>query len=176
MCTPLNTWCSSLHGFTPASGHCLRATSTRYLRQAAGEAEGRGKRLEAKVNASIDDQVDIKALLDKGVNNLLKLDYLYETADTEKKRDIISSMYPEKLTFDGFSLWTTRINEVIRIIYSMGEGFSENKNRTNGNKSSLSCKVGLLGFEPRKTESKSVVLPLHHNPINIPKFSLGLQI
>ncbi len=25
--------------------------------------------------------------------------------------------------------------------------------------------VGLLGFEPRRTESKSVVLPLHYNPI-----------
>lgn len=29
--------------------------------------------------------------------------------------------------------------------------------------------VGLLGFEPRQTESKSVVLPLHHNPI-VPNF------
>jgi hypothetical protein len=27
--------------------------------------------------------------------------------------------------------------------------------------------VGLPGFEPRLTESKSVVLPLHHNPIVI---------
>ncbi len=26
--------------------------------------------------------------------------------------------------------------------------------------------VGLPGFEPRQTESKSVVLPLHHNPIS----------
>lgn len=25
--------------------------------------------------------------------------------------------------------------------------------------------VGLLGLEPRQTESKSVVLPLHHNPV-----------
>ena len=25
--------------------------------------------------------------------------------------------------------------------------------------------VGLPGFEPRQTESKSVVLPLHHNPV-----------
>lgn len=25
--------------------------------------------------------------------------------------------------------------------------------------------VGLLGFEPRMTESKSEVLPLHYNPI-----------
>ncbi len=29
--------------------------------------------------------------------------------------------------------------------------------------------VGLLGFEPRQTDSKSVVLPLHHNPALIPK-------
>jgi hypothetical protein len=28
--------------------------------------------------------------------------------------------------------------------------------------------VGLPGLEPRLTESKSVVLPLHHNPINTP--------
>ncbi len=27
--------------------------------------------------------------------------------------------------------------------------------------------VGLLGFEPRQTESKSVVLPLHHNPVPV---------
>ena len=26
--------------------------------------------------------------------------------------------------------------------------------------------VGLLGFEPRKTGPESVVLPLHHNPMN----------
>ncbi len=30
--------------------------------------------------------------------------------------------------------------------------------------------VGLPGFEPRQTESKSVVLPLHHNPIFHPLF------
>ena len=35
--------------------------------------------------------------------------------------------------------------------------------------------VGLLGFEPRQTESKSVVLPLHHNPILVPKVNLGMQ-
>ncbi len=29
-------------------------------------------------------------------------------------------------------------------------------------------RVGLLGFEPRRTESKSVVLPLHYNPIVAP--------
>lgn len=75
------------------------------------------------------------------VNNLLKLDYLYEKADTEKKRDIISLIYAEKITFDGFTLRTTRINEVIQIIYSKVEGFSENESKTNWNKSNLSCNI-----------------------------------
>ena len=35
--------------------------------------------------------------------------------------------------------------------------------------------VGLLGFEPRQTESKSVVLPLHHNPIFKRLFRFGVQ-
>jgi hypothetical protein len=33
--------------------------------------------------------------------------------------------------------------------------------------------VGLPGFEPRQTESKSVVLPLHHNPIFLTSFVFG---
>ena len=40
--------------------------------------------------------------------------------------------------------------------------------RSSSNKKELSSSVlpvGLLGFEPRQTESKSVVLPLHHNPV-----------
>ena len=39
-----------------------------------------------------------------------------------------------------------------------------NKNGQTDKKIDLSNKVGLLGFEPRQTESKSVVLPLHNNP------------
>ena len=93
------------------------------------------------------DIVDFNDLLNKGVKNLLKLDYVYETEDTEKKREIISSMYPEKMTFDGFSVRTNRINEVARLIYSMDVGSSENKNRTNGNNSNLSRQVGMTRFE-----------------------------
>lgn len=73
-------------------------------------------------------------------------------------------MYPEKLTFDGMSYRTSRLNEAVELIYKLGEGFSENKKGQISNKTDLSSLVGLLGFEPRQTESKSVVLPLHHNP------------
>ena len=74
-----------------------------------------------------------------------------ENGDTEKKREIISSMYPIKLTFDGEALRTPSINEVARLIYIMDVGFSENKNRTTQNNSGLSCQVGMTRFElPRK--------------------------
>jgi len=101
------------------------------------------EKLEAKLSTYCHDHVDIKDLLDKGIDNLIKLEHIYETSDIEKKREIISSMYPEKMTFDGFSFRTNRINEAVRLVYSMGEGYSENKNRTNGNNSNLSCQVGL---------------------------------
>ena len=50
------------------------------------------EKLEAKLSSCNHDESNIKDLLNKGINNLLKLDYLYETADIEKKREIISSM------------------------------------------------------------------------------------
>jgi hypothetical protein len=49
------------------------------------------------------------------------MDYLCETAVTEKKTDIINSMSPEKLTFYEFTIRTMRINEVSRIIYNVAD-------------------------------------------------------
>ncbi len=118
------------------------------FREMKTEYSNKLEKLEAKLSTSNHDKIDISDLLDKGINNLLKLEYLYETADIEEKWEIISSMYPEKMTFDGFSVRTIRINGVAGLIYSMDAGFSENKNRTSGNNSSLSCQVGTTGFEP----------------------------
>ena len=56
-------------------------------------------------------------------------------------------MYPEKMTCDGFSVRTIRINELASLIYSMDVSFSKNKNRTNQNNSSVSCQVGTTRFE-----------------------------
>ncbi|MEP7233622.1 MAG: recombinase family protein, partial [Ginsengibacter sp.] len=77
------------------------------------------EKLEAKLTVYNYNQVDIKDLLDKGINNLLKLDNLFESAGIEYKREVISSMYPEKMTFNGFSFRTSRINEVARMIYRL---------------------------------------------------------
>jgi site-specific DNA recombinase len=80
---------------------------------------------------------------------------VYETGDIEKKREVISSMYPEKLSFNGFSLRTTRINEAVRLIYALDKDFTQNKSRTNEKKYHLSCQVGAARFEPATSCSQS---------------------
>ena len=54
-------------------------------------------------------------------------------------------MYPEKLTFAGEQLRTTRINEAAQIIYTLDKAFSENEKGQNGNKTILSSQVALAG-------------------------------
>jgi hypothetical protein len=51
------------------------------------------------------------------------------------------------MTFGWASFQTDRINEVAGLIYHMGIVFRENKNRTSGNNSNLSCEVGMTRFE-----------------------------
>ena len=46
----------------------------------------------------------------------------------------------------------------------LDDGLANRSINRSGN--SPKCLAGLRGLEPRTTESKSVVLPLHYNPIN----------
>ena len=57
---------------------------------------------------------------------------------------------------------TDRLNEAVSLIYSQDKAFGENKNGENQQKMELSSLVTRPGFEPRQTESESVVLPLYY--------------
>ncbi len=66
------------------------------------EAEERIMILEAKLNdftANTAATVDIDNLVYKAVENLKKLDLLYLNADISRQRDIIGSIFPEKMEF-----------------------------------------------------------------------------
>ena len=104
--------------------------------------------LEAKLSGLSHSDINIKDLLDKGIDILLKLDYVYETADIDKKREVISSMFPEKLHFENSSLRTGRVNEAVKFIYMIDSNLGGNKKGQAKNKFDLSCKVGTTGFEP----------------------------
>ena len=125
------------------------------FRQMSASYKSKMEKLQAKLTTFNHDNVDIVCLLDQGIGNLLKLDYIYETGDIEKKREVISSIYPEKLSFSEMSVRTSRINEAVRVIYTLDKAFSENKTGQNGNYSTLSCQVGMTGFEPAASSSRT---------------------
>ncbi len=104
--------------------------------------------LEAKLAGCSVAEKSIDGLLNHAVNTLGRLDTLYEEGTVSQKRQIISSIFPEKLTFDGFQYRTFRINEAARLIYTLGNGFSETKNRKSSEISHLSGWVVPTGIEP----------------------------
>ncbi len=108
---------------------------------------------------------NIEPLLSRAITMLSCLDTLYEHGDNKSKRDIIGSIYPEKLVFDGFQYRTTRLNEAVELIYRMDKGFSKNKNEQIESKINLSTLVTRPGFEPRQAESESAVLPLYYRAL-----------
>jgi site-specific DNA recombinase len=140
----------------------LDATDYKTIKQ---EGEERITALEARLFSSPAQNPNIEALLDKILDNLCPLDKFYEEGDLKRKRMIIGSIFPEKLTFNGFYYRTTRINEAIRLIYMMSRELDENKNGQPEENFELSIPVARPGFEPRQTEPKSVVLPLYYRAI-----------
>jgi site-specific DNA recombinase len=119
------------------------------FREMKTEYTGKLEKLEARLAIRDQGHEDVPGLLDAGIDNLLKLDYIYEDGQIDRKRTVISSMYPEKLTFDGDRLRTNRINEAARIIYTLDKGLDKNEKGQNGNIPVLSSQVGKTALEPK---------------------------
>lgn len=105
-------------------------------------------KLEAKLASLTDGDVNITGLLNKGIDNLLRLDFVYANAEIELKRNIIGSVYPEKMHIRNNSLRTGKVNELVKYIYLINSDIEGNKKGQNRSKSTLSCQVGMTGFEP----------------------------
>jgi site-specific DNA recombinase len=86
--------------------------------------------------------VENRSLLDTGLKNLFRLYNVYVNGTTEKKREVISSMYPEKLTSDGDNFRIPCVDEAARLIYNLGTGFGGNEKEQNEIISTLSSQVG----------------------------------
>lgn len=103
--------------------------------------------LEIKLTNSPQKENNIDDLLITAVRHLSCLDVMYQDSDIANKRKIISSIYPENLVFDGEAYRTNRLNEAVRLIYNLGEGFSEIKNRKKNVKTNLSGLVARTRIE-----------------------------
>jgi site-specific DNA recombinase len=90
--------------------------------------------LENKLIKVSQSTVTIKTDLDQAIGALSNIDKLYREGDVKKKREIVSSIYPEKLIFDGIQYRTARLNEVAQILYMLDSVFSKKKRWTNRSK------------------------------------------
>jgi len=104
--------------------------------------------LEAKLSQFTSNNDSIDKLLYTAIDNLSKLDVLYEKGGIAEKRDIIGSMYPEKMTFDGIALRTARVNEAALYMFNIINELEGKKNGTSRNKNNLSRLVPKTGIEP----------------------------
>src|SRR5690606_868077 len=102
------------------------------------EHEKKVAMLEGKLSQFADNSNNIDRLLHTAINNLSKLDALYESGNIGAKRDIIGSLYPEKMTFEGNALRTTRINEAALYMYGIVNNLEPKKKGTNHSKNDLS--------------------------------------
>ena len=119
------------------------------------EYEERLNRQQEKLNVLVNQPDNFDAILKKGLDNLFHLSEIYETGDSEEKRKVIGSVYPEKLIFDGDQLRTTRINEAVRLIYTLDKELAEKEKGQSGNIPALSSQVGKTGFEPAASSSRT---------------------
>ncbi len=108
------------------------------FREIKTECNARINILEAKLQDCIPETNNLQSRINTALESLCKLDLLFESGTSEERRQIISSIYPEKLSFDGNAFRTVRLNSVVELIYKLDKGFSEIKKPDNIKKFELS--------------------------------------
>ncbi len=91
---------------------------------------------------------NIDKMVSGGISNLYSVYNEYDSYDLKRKRTVIGSFFPEKLTFDGSKVRTARVNEIVLNIALINRKLKGKKNWTKDDFTSLSSKVGVTGFEP----------------------------
>jgi site-specific DNA recombinase len=116
--------------------------------------------LEKKLDSFSSDQVEITHLLKKTLTGLEHLSTIYESGALEEKRQLLGSIFPENLIFDGIEVRTPRLNEGVDLIYQISSKLQGKKNGTNPFKLDLSPVVRPKGFEPLSVVPETTILSI----------------
>jgi hypothetical protein len=120
----------------------------------------------------------LQTAIDKRLNFAENIRQLRLTAVYNQKQKLQYLLFPEGMLYDKNNdrLLTSKVNSIFDEIAVQGSVLDDKINGNLLQNCHYGSYVGLLGFEPRRTESKSVVLPLHYNPIAYSKLLLRVQI
>lgn len=117
-------------------------------REIKRECETEITTLETKLFDASNPKINIEHQLKDAVEVISKLDLLYQKGKVNIKREIIGSIFPEKLWFDGQEHRTTRTNNIVDVIYFISRRLKSKKKWTNDVKTCLPTRVGPPGLEP----------------------------
>ncbi|UZJ66584.1 recombinase family protein [Sphingobacterium sp. KU25419] len=104
--------------------------------------------MEANLGRLSGKNKEIDEIIEDSLKQIEEINKFYETSTLERKRNIIGSMFPEKLVFDGTRHRTARINRGVELIYLKTNKLKGKKNGTNQCFSDLSHEVLPTGLEP----------------------------
>ncbi|HLS37736.1 MAG TPA: hypothetical protein VK023_05640 [Sphingobacterium bovisgrunnientis] len=117
--------------------------------------KGKIEVLERRLNDLAVVGTEIKDLVASALKKVANIDRRYENGDIEEKREIIGSMFPEFLEFDGTRHRTARLNSVVAIIYQNNNKLQSKKNGTSLSFLDLSQEVTPLGLaQPRNSPAR----------------------
>ncbi len=136
----------------------------------ASDYNGIKTRLEPEIARLIRQQTSLDSSSNREEREVLEFGFyflsncakLFKDAALEQKRRIIGSTFPEKLVFENGECRTYSEDSFMALISRTGKDSTKKKDGDNSENCSPSCHVVAPGLEPRITEPKSVVLPLHH--------------
>jgi hypothetical protein len=93
-------------------------------------------------------KINVEKSLDRALKYIESIPKMYSEGEIRTRRDIIGSIFPEKLEFDGKTYRTTRMNVIANYIFQITNVLPQNKNRKNDNFNHFSCLVAETGVEP----------------------------
>ena len=115
-------------------------------RELKAECQPKINVLGGKLSGFAETEKNVDNILRTALQNMISLDKSYLAGSTKKKREIIGSIFPEKLCFDKNNSRTARINEAVRLIYTLDKCFSEIKKPDSSRKLPEPGEVTLIGL------------------------------
>ncbi len=104
--------------------------------------------LKLNIDEYSDYQKDINLYVDFGIQLLINLSIFYNKATTEIKRQIIGSIFSEKLVFEDKKYRTAKLNDAVALIFMNIKELQNEKNEKRHAISNVSYSVAGAGLEP----------------------------
>jgi site-specific DNA recombinase len=106
------------------------------------------QKLQAELESQGSTQSEFQKFLKTGIHLLENLPEFYRESSIETKREVVSSIFPEKLMISKNRSRTPKINEAVLLITATDKGFSGKEKGQLFKNLELSRQVEVTGFEP----------------------------